>query len=90
MIHSLPIYTKRIIVAALYCALLILLFVPAASLAQQDDLTKIDCSVPQGFQGVRPHADGPPEEIKIGLYVIDIQKINDIEQTYNADFFMLI
>jgi len=59
-------------------------------MAEQDDLTKTDCSVPQGLQGVRPHAAGPPEEIKIGLFVIDIQKISDIEQTYDADFFMLV
>jgi hypothetical protein len=90
MINHRQTYTKLISITFLYSALLILLLVPAASLAQQDDLAKIDCSVPQGLKGVRPRSGGPPEEIKIGLYVIDIKGISDIEQTYDADFFMVL
>ena len=75
MINHRQTYTKLISITFLYSALLILLLVPAASLAQQDDLAKIDCSVPQGLKGVRPRSGGPPEEIKIGLYVIEEVRI---------------
>jgi len=37
--------------------------------------------------GERPNPAGPPTPISIGIYVFDIDEINDVEQRFNIDFF---
>lgn len=38
--------------------------------------------------GERPNAGGTPTEIKIGLFVFDVDSIDDANQTFNADLFL--
>jgi hypothetical protein len=35
---------------------------------------------------IRPNADGPPTRVSVGLYMIDLMEINDINQTLTGDF----
>lgn len=40
--------------------------------------------------GERPDADGPPTEIKLGLFVFDVDSIDDAHQLFNADIFLTV
>ena len=54
---------------------------PATALAQ----TPPACSVPVHLAGVRPGAEGEPTEVAVGVYLLDLIKIEDADQVFNAD-----
>ena len=39
---------------------------------------------------IRPEPEGTPTEVDVGVFVIDISKINDVEQTFTADFALIL
>jgi len=36
----------------------------------------------------RPNPSGPPTEVKIGIYLLDIADINDVQQLFSVDLFV--
>ncbi|MGI9290045.1 MAG: hypothetical protein ACR2QG_02070 [Gammaproteobacteria bacterium] len=40
------------------------------------------------YTGERPNANGPPTEVSLGLFIIDIDAINDAAQQFNVDMFL--
>ncbi len=49
-----------------------------------------DCSVPRELTLTRPDPDGVPTEMTVGAYLVDLQGIDDAEQTFSADFFFVM
>lgn len=47
-------------------------------------------SVAADLMGTRPNAGGEPDEITVGLGVLDIAEINDREQVFMADLYILV
>ncbi len=39
---------------------------------------------------VRPGAEGPPTEVKVGIFVVDIVKINEVSESFEADFSVIL
>lgn len=39
---------------------------------------------------LRPDPEGKPTEVGIGIYVIDIERVDDVEQTFRADLFAIL
>ena len=67
--------TSRWLVAAL-------LLLSGTAAAQPDG-----CKLPAGvLEGPPPRSGDQPVEVGIGIYVIDLIEINDVEQTFTADF----
>jgi hypothetical protein len=52
--------------------------------------TQGDCSVPPELTLARPDPEGMPTEMTVGAYLLDLQHINDAEQTFSADFFFVM
>ena len=69
-------------VARLFLALCLLTFVPGAN--AQPGSTAGDLA------GTRPNAGGAPDEVTVGLGLLDIAEINDREQVFVADIFVEI
>lgn len=44
-----------------------------------------DCSIPIEAKNLQPGAKGIKVSVKMGFFVIDVKKIDDLEQTYTAD-----
>ncbi len=44
------------------------------------------CTIPATYSSSRPDPSGTPTEVAVGLLVIDINKIDDAEQVFFADF----
>jgi hypothetical protein len=49
-----------------------------------------DCSVPPELTLTRPDPDGVPTEMAVGAYLVDLQGIDDAQQTFSADFFFVM
>ncbi|MCK5392529.1 MAG: hypothetical protein KAJ31_08875 [Deltaproteobacteria bacterium] len=69
-------------------ALLICFFITSYSFAQDSEeaIFELDCAIPLEAQHIRPGTEGTEIPVKIGFFVIDIKEIDDLEQTYTADF----
>jgi hypothetical protein len=67
---------------------IILLPVSVFAQAPGSENSGIDCSIPKIFKTTRPDSEGIKTPVKIGLYIIDIKGINDVEQTFKADVFI--
>ena len=67
--------------------LIILLAIPVSGFAQDKDKSTSDfeCSIPKKFRKVRPHPDGTPTEVKLGIIFVDIKAIKDVSQTFSSD-----
>jgi hypothetical protein len=44
------------------------------------------CAAPNVRNDVRPDAGGPPTKVVVGIFMIDLQEISDVNQTLNGDF----
>ena len=44
------------------------------------------CTVPPHIFATRPDSEGVPTRVSVGLYVLDIARINDVEQSFTATF----
>jgi hypothetical protein len=69
-------------------ALFLYVFIPFPVFAQPagETIEALDCSIPFEAQHVRPGTEGTKIPVKIGFFVIDVKEIDDLEQTYTADF----
>ncbi len=65
--------------------LLCLLLNPVAVETTQAAQVPARCDVPQRFFHARPDPKGVPTRVSVGIYVIDIAKVNDVEQSFTAD-----
>jgi hypothetical protein len=67
------------------CALLLLSVVapPAATAAETDS-----CFVPKSLTRVRPDADGDPIRVDVGVFLIDLVDVDELEESFTADFFV--
>lgn len=45
------------------------------------------CAVPEGLTLTPPDATGTPTKVFVGIYLIDVKKINDVDQTFTGDIF---
>jgi hypothetical protein len=82
--------TNSINAVRFFCLLIlgILLAMPAAGFAQEaDNAGKADCSVPKEL---KDPLKGPPPEIKLGVFFVDIQNINDKNQTFTCNAIFVI
>ena len=51
---------------------------------------ELPCAATNIRTDVRPRADGPPTEVAVGMYMIDLTAINDPNQTLTGDFGVLL
>jgi hypothetical protein len=69
----------------LICLLIlsVLLAMPASGFAQEaDQVEAVDCSIPKELKApIKKH----PPEIKIGIFFVDVQTINDKKQTFTCN-----
>ena len=49
-----------------------------------------ECSIPKEIRDTRPDPQGVTTKVQVGLYVIDINAINDVAQTFTADFHLTL
>lgn len=65
----------------------LMMVVPAAAAEVPPDGTKTaPCTVPPHIFATRPDSEGVPTRVSVGLYVLDIARINDVEQSFTATF----
>jgi gamma-aminobutyric acid receptor subunit beta len=66
----------------------LLMVVPVDAQPPSQAATANRCAVPLQNTGERPDPKGVPTQVLIGIYVIDIGRINDVEQSFSADVFL--
>jgi len=44
------------------------------------------CEVPRHLRITRPDPEGPPTEVRVGFYLLDMTEIDDKKQTFKVDF----
>jgi gamma-aminobutyric acid receptor subunit beta len=49
-----------------------------------------DCSIPIGLTKSRPDSDGPPTPISVGIRLINVSDINEVNQEFKIDFLVLV
>jgi hypothetical protein len=52
--------------------------------------TTAAAELPPNVSGTRPYADGGATEISIGPLLLDVSRVNDADQSFTADFFLLM
>ncbi|MGB6336085.1 MAG: hypothetical protein WBG96_10795, partial [Thermoanaerobaculia bacterium] len=60
------------------------------SVAAVEAATVEGCVVPAGVTASRPDPDGVPTRVAVGVYMIDLRKLNDSEQSFEADFILVL
>ena len=55
-----------------------------ASAGEADD----PCSVPKSLERVRPDADGDPVPVKIGVLLIDVVDVDELQESFKVDFLL--
>jgi hypothetical protein len=48
------------------------------------------CADPNVRTDVRPEADGPPTKVAVGILMVDLMEINDVNQTLTGDFAVVL
>jgi gamma-aminobutyric acid receptor subunit beta len=66
----------------------LLMVVPVDAQPPSQAATANRCIVPPQNTGERPDSNGVPTHVSIGIYVIDIGRINDVEQSFSADVYL--
>jgi len=67
-----------------------MLVVPVAAKAHPAATKIKSCAVPPGIAATRPGAKGSPIHVLVGLYVLDIKHIKDVEHSFSADFILTV
>jgi hypothetical protein len=72
--------------------LVVIIIIPSANSAQEtkEAETALDCSIPKKISKTRPHPEGTPTEVMIGVFFTDIKAISDTDQTFTADVFRML
>jgi hypothetical protein len=60
------------------------------SVAAVEAVTVESCVVPAGVTATRPDPDGVPTRVTVGIYLIDLRKLNDTDQSFEADFILIL
>ena len=63
-----------------------MMVVPVAAEVPPEVSKAAPCTVPPGIGDTRPDPEGVPTRVSVGIYVLDISKINDIDQSFLARF----
>lgn len=63
-----------------------IMVVPAAAERPSEVGTK--CALPLQNTDERPDPNGAPTQVSIGIYVIDIGRINDVDQSFSGDVYL--
>lgn len=71
-------------------ALIILLGLLLLSIAAVEAESPKGCEVPAGLSLTRPDPEGVPTQVTVGVYLIDLRKLDDTEQAFDADFILLL
>jgi hypothetical protein len=74
----------NVLVRFLLLSVAVVLMLPATTQAQTELLTAKSAK----FTGERPNADGPPTDVHLGLFLIDVDLVEDATQRFNADLFL--
>lgn len=61
---------------------------PIAGVAFAAGTTSTDCAIGGSLKSIRPHAGGAPVPVKIGITLIDIVDLNDVTESFKADFLL--
>ncbi len=62
-----------------------------ASLALAQDRSPEVLPLPAAVRFTAPHAEGEgPTEVRVGFYLIDVLSINDVEESFSADFALIL
>jgi hypothetical protein len=78
MYISLPFHTSRV----LYIAFISFVIILGSSIR----VTAKECKVPLDIVSDRPNPNSVPTVVSIGIYIIDIKKIDDVSQNFFVDF----
>ncbi len=68
----------------------LMMVVPAAGESPPDGTKTVPCAVPPRIADARPDSEGVPTRVSVGLYVLDIARINDVEQSFTTTFAMRV
>ena len=63
-----------------------ILLLPADSHAESEMLAAKSARL----TGERPNAEGPPTDVYLGLFIIDMDKVDDANQLFSADMFLTV
>lgn len=76
----------------LYAGLLMLALATTASGAETllDNTTVHGCVIPRSVATTRPDPEGVPTEVAVGIYIIDVTGVDDVRQTFTADFYFTL
>ena len=66
------------------CIAGLLVFMPFAHSDAADEINS--CAVSNMRTYVRPDADGPPTEVSVGIFMVDLVRVSDPDQTLTGDF----
>ena len=69
-----------------FLMLFLIITTPSNAQSASDDL----CNMPGNLKLSRPDPQGPPTDIDIEVFVIDVNKINDVDQTFLTDIFIIV
>ncbi len=74
------------------CAIFIVAaLLPSGALAQEaSDVGRERCPTPNVRTDLRPDADGPPTKVTIGMHMVDLMGVDDINQTLAGDFLVVL
>jgi len=77
----------RIVFFAHAWIVVLTLTLASAASARIDPMPKdASCKTPNVRTGVRPDASGPPTNVAVSIFLIDIMEISDVTQTLTGDF----
>ena len=71
------------------CMAALIYGVPSASAQQQAGSNEEACPPPQTRTNVRPDPAGTPTPVTVGVRLIDLREINDVDQTITVDLGIL-
>lgn len=69
---------KQLLVAVALCSI--------ATSVQSQVAPSGPCTVPRTLTRTRPNPDGPPIKVEVGIFLIDVIEVNEVEESYGVDF----
>ncbi len=75
---------------AMRAAFIVAVLLPSAAFAQGDSNAGKDRCAAPNITDVRPDADGPPAEVTVGMLMMDLNTIEDVNQSLIGDFLVFL
>ncbi len=69
----------------LFALLLTMVLAYPLSAQSQEEVSSSSCAPPNYRTDVRPESSGPPTEVTLGMRLMDLTEINDVNQTISVD-----